>query len=337
MTTRLRVGVAGLVHDHVWTEMKYWLATQRAEIVAVADSHEPLRQRCRQEFGIETFFETPAEMLAEVPLDVVETCTANRDHADVVALAAGQGVHCKVEKPMAASLADAERMLTAADKAGTLLLINWPNRWRPNTTQAWRLVQGGAIGHCFSARMRMAHAGPRELGCSDYFCDWLYDASQTGSGALIDYCSYGAAAFAHLFGRPAAVQGVSARLVKEGLAVDDNAAITCLYENCFAVTEASWTQVPPYHDAIYFGTEGTLWTEEGRLWLATGRAGEREEVPVEALPAGRSNGAEMLLWCLDHDEQPPDTCHATTCRDAQEILECGLQSAQTGQRITLPE
>jgi scyllo-inositol 2-dehydrogenase (NADP+) len=335
MTAKLRVGVAGLVHDHVWTELRYWTGTDGVDIVAVADPNEPLRQRCRQEFGVETYFETPQQMLGDAKLDIVEICTANRDHADVVEQAAGQGVHCKVEKPMAATLADADRMLAAADRGGITLLINWPNRWRPNTTHAWRLVQEGAIGHCFSARMRMAHGGPRELGCSDHFCGWLYDDTQAGSGALIDYCSYGAAAFAHLFGRPAAVQGVSGRLVKEDIAVDDNAAITCLYDRMIATTEASWTQVPPYHDAIYYGTEGTLWTHEGKLCLAKRQAGEHEELPVDPLPADRANGAAMLLHCLKNDIGPPDACNAVTCRNAQEILELGLMSARSGQRIQL--
>lgn len=335
MAAKLRLGVAGLVHDHVWTELRYWAGTGRVEIAAVADPNEPLRQRCRQEFGVDAFFDTPQQMLNETKLDVIEICTANRDHADVVELAAEQGVHCKVEKPMAATLAEADRMLAAADTAGITLLINWPNRWRPNTTHAWRLVQDGTIGHCFSARMRMAHGGPRELGCSEYFCGWLYDGTQPGSGALIDYCSYGAAAFAHLFGRPQAIQAVSERLVKEDIPVHDNAVITCIYEKSIAITEASWTQVPPHHDAIYYGTEGTLWTLEGRLRLARAKSGEHEELPVDPLPAGQSNGAEMLLHCLDNEIEPPDTCNARTCRNAQEILELGLQSAESGRRIPL--
>jgi predicted dehydrogenase len=335
MVAKLRVGVAGLVHDHVWTELKYWAGTGRVEIVAAADPNEPLRQRCRQEFGVEAFFDTPQQMLDGTKLDIVEVCTANSGHADVVEQAAGQGVHCKIEKPMAATLADADRMLAAADKAGITLLINWPNRWRPDTTHAWRLVKDGTIGHCFSARMRMAHGGPRELGCSEYFCDWLYDETQPGSGALIDYCSYGAAAFAHLFGRPTAVQAVSARLVKEDISVHDNAAITCLYERTIAMTEASWTQVPPYHDAIYYGTEGTLWTHEGKLCLAKGKSAEHEELPIDPLPSGQTNGAGMLLHCLDNGMEPPDTCNAVTCRNAQEILELGQMSARTGRRLEL--
>ncbi len=333
---KCRLGVAGLVHDHVWTELRYWVETGRVDIVAVGDPHEPLRQRARDEFGVEKFFDDPLAMIEECRLDIVEVCTSNADHVAVVEAAAGQGVHCKVEKPMAASLADADRMLAAADSSGIVLLVNWPNRWRPNTIQAWHLVQSGEIGKPFTVRMRMAHCGPRELGCSEYFCDWLYDSSQAGSGALFDYCSYGAAAFSHLLGLPKSVQAVARRLLKQDISVVDNAAIACEYDQCFAFTEASWTQMPHYHDAIYFGDEGTLWTQTDQVLLAKGREGVPVQVTVAPLPADRRNGAELMLWCLDHGEQPPDTCNSRVCRDAQEILEAGLIAAASGVRVYLP-
>lgn len=336
MPAKLRLGVAGLVHDHVWNELKCWAATGSVEIVAVADSNEPLRQRARDEYGVERIFDDPRAMLDECNLNVVEICTSNADALPVVLAAAQRGVHCKIEKPMAASLADADAMLAAVEKSGVTLMVNWPNRWRPNTTHAWRLVRDGAIGQVFTARVRMAHGGPRELGCSDYFCDWLFDASQSGSGALIDYCSYGAAAFAHLFGLPNAVQAVSARLTKRNIDVVDNAVITCIYDNKFGLTEASWSQVPSYHDAMYFGSRGTLWTESGRLRLAKGKEGEFDDIAVEPLPPGQTNGAEYMLWCLDHDEPPGDTCSARVSRDAQEIMEAGLIAAEAGNRVSLP-
>lgn len=45
MASTLRVGIAGLVHDHVWNELKHWQQTGRVRIEAIADPHEPLRQR----------------------------------------------------------------------------------------------------------------------------------------------------------------------------------------------------------------------------------------------------------------------------------------------------
>lgn len=334
MATQYRLGVAGLVHDHVWRELDLWAQTGRVEFVAAGDPNPPLIERVRKEYGVERLFDDAEDMVEQTRPDIVQVCASNAVSAAIVQTAALHGVHAVVEKPMAATLAQADRMLAAARGAGTLLFINWPNRWRPNTLASWKLIADGSIGHVFHARMRMAHKGPREFGCSDYFCDWLYDRSQNGGGALVDYCSYGAVAFRHLFGMPRAVQGVAGRLVKTDIDVEDNASITLIYDDRFAEAEASWSQIPSYHDAVYLGTQGTLWTEAGKVWMAR-EDGEKQEMPVDPLPAGRRNGPEYFLTCLDNGEQPSDVCAADVCRDAQQILGAGLKSAETGTRITL--
>lgn len=332
---RYRIGVAGLVHDHVWSELAHWRNTGRVDLVAAADPNAPLRDRAQQEFAIASTYETVKAMLDAETLDAIQVCTSNADGVAAVEQAAAKKLHCVVEKPMAATLEGADRMLKAVCDAGVTMLVNWPFRWRPATVQAWRLVEDGVIGHVFHARVRMAHKGPREFGCSDYFCDWLFDAAQNGAGALVDYCSYGAVALRHLFGMPNAVQGVAGRLTKTDIAVDDNAAITLIYDNRHAVTEASWSQIPSYHDAVYLGTEGTLWTHEGKLFIADESRGERE-LPVDPLPDEELNGPRYFLHCVDHNLEPEDVCSPTICRDAQEILEAGLRSHETGRRIAIP-
>lgn len=335
MPKTYRLAVAGLVHDHVWNELEKWRETGRVELVAAADPNPPLTKRAADEFGAGKTFDDYERMLDDVRPDVVQICTSNAAGADVVVAAAERGVHVVIEKPLAARLEQAERMLAAVEKAGVRMFVNWPFRWRPATTAAWKQVADGAVGRVFNARVRMAHKGPREFGCSDYFCDWLYDASQNGAGALVDYCCYGAAAFSHQFGLPEAVQAVAARLTKTDVSVDDNAAITLIYKDRFAVTEASWSQIPSYHDAVYLGTEGTLWTLEGKMFLATESEGERE-IPVEPLPEGKRSGPECFLSCLESESPFPDVCDAGVCRDAQEILEAGIVSNETGRRVMLP-
>lgn len=332
---RYRLAVAGLVHDHVWGELAHWQETGRVDFVAAADPNADLRDRVVREFGVEAVFDSTEEMFAQSDVDVVQVCTSNADGVAVVEAAARLGIHAVVEKPLAATLDGANRMLQAAESAGTQLMVNWPFRWRPATVQAWRLVSDGLIGHVFNAQIRMAHKGPREFGCSDHFCNWLYDASQNGAGALIDYCCYGAVALRHLFGMPQHVQGVAGCLTKTDIPVDDNAAITLLYPDRFATTEASWSQIPSYHDALFLGTRATLWTRNGRLFVADEEHGE-QEIPVEDLPRGERSGPEYFLKCLDEDREPGDVCSAVVCRDAQEILEAGLRSHETGRRMGLP-
>lgn len=334
MANKIRLAVAGLVHDHVWDELRKWTATDRVDIVAAADPHEHLRERLGSEFAVDRLFATSAEMFDQCDIDAVQVCTSNVDGVGVVEEAAARGIHAVVEKPMAATLAGAERMLAAAENAAITLFINWPFRWRANVPHAWRLIQDGIIGDVFHARIRMAHKGPREFGCSNEFCDWLYDASQNGGGAVIDYCCYGAVALRYLFGMPNAVQAVAGRLTKNDIAVDDNAAITLIYDNRQAVTEASWSQIPSFHDSIFLGTTGSLWTYEGQIFVAT--ENDRREIDVDPLPAGEQTGPESFLKCLENGTPPADVCCPRVCRDAQEILQAGVDSNASGRRLSIP-
>lgn len=335
MKDKLKLAVVGLVHDHVWDELQNWVDTGRVEIVAAADLNDALRERVVKEFHVDNSHKTAGELFDQCDVDVVQICTSNAEGVEVVEQAAARGIHAVVEKPLAATLAGARRMVSAAETAGTMLFVNWPFRWQPNVPAAWRLIQDGIIGHVFNARIRMAHKGPREFGCSNEFCGWLYDASQNGGGAIVDYCCYGAVALRHLFGMPDEVQAVAGRYTKTDIAVDDNAAITLIYEKRKTTAEASWSQIPSYHDSIFHGTKGTLWTSEGKIFVAT-EENEQREISVEPLPEDEQTGPALFLKCLEQGIAPPDVCAADVCRDAQEILQAGIESNATGRRLSIP-
>ena len=331
-----RVGVAGMVHDHVWGLARSFANCPNADLVAAADPNEPLRERIKQDLGVPAAYEDWSEMLDKESLDVVLVTTHNSAAADVVEAAAGKGVHMLVEKPMAATLDQADRMLRAAEAAGVQLLVNWATAWRPNLVKATELARSGAIGQLFNVRVRMAHQGPKELGCSPYFYGWLYDAEKNGAGAYMDYCCYGAAYCRHLLGQPNAVSGVAARLVKDDLPVDDNGMVVMIYDKTIAVTEASWCQIPDYHDMVILGSQGTLITSHGKLLMATEPRTEPKEVPLDEPAPGWSNGPEHLVHCLDTAAPVEGMCSARVGRDAQEILEAGLVSAREGRHVALP-
>ncbi len=331
-----RVGIAGMVHGHVWGLARSFRACPGVELAAAADPNEPLRERAQKEFSVRALYEDWREMFDKEELDCAVVATENSACADVVEAAAPRGIHVIVEKPMAATLQQADRMLKAAQSAGVQLLINWPTAWSPAVNKAVELVRGGAIGQVFFVRVRMAHQGPKEIGCSPYFYDWLYDAEKNGAGAFMDYCCYGAAFCRHLLGMPSAVTAAVGRLVKDYIQVDDNGMLLMTYDKAFATAEGSWTQIPAYHDMLILGSEGTLITDRGKLLMATKPREEPAEVDLPSPEPGQRNAAEYLLACLEAGTDVEGMCSAQVGRDAQEILEAGLISARTGQRVDLP-
>src|SRR5262249_39921883 len=140
-------------------------------------------------------------------------------------------------------------------------------------------------GDVWQVKYRAAHAGPRELGCSPYFCSWLYDRQLNGAGALMDYCSYGAVLARCLLGMPSRVTGVAGRLSKEDTLVQDNAILIMTYPRAMAVAEGSWSQVGHYDAYVprIYGSRGVLVVSprKGRtLVMATDKDAEGVQVPV---------------------------------------------------------
>lgn len=124
-----------------------YAGNDRVDLVAGADVSDGARSAFASEFGVGAMYADPAEMLATEKPDLVSVCTWPPHHTDLVeaAFAAGaRGVWC--EKPMAVHLADADRMVAAAQAAGAALIINHQRRYVESYRQARALIEAGAIG-----------------------------------------------------------------------------------------------------------------------------------------------------------------------------------------------
>ena len=102
------------------------------------------------------------EMLAAEELDVVSVVTSDDAHAQIVvdAVEAGvRGILC--EKPIATTLADADRMIAATERAGIPMLVNHTRRWMSPWLQVARLTRAGTIGPV--RRIVASQGGPRAM------------------------------------------------------------------------------------------------------------------------------------------------------------------------------
>ena len=334
--SKYRVGVIGLVHDHVWDVVPGFLADSRSELVAVADVNDSLVSQAKEKWDVENTFSCWREMLEKVALDAVIVYTENSLGADVVETAAAKGIHVMVEKPMAATLEQADRMLIAAYQAGITLMVNWPTAWSPNHATALRMATEGEIGDIFKVRYRAAHQGPKELGCTPYFYEWLFDKRRNGGGALIDYCCYGAAYAALLLGRPNAATAIGGRMIKDYITVEDNAVILAQYHKGLAICEASWTTHGFGYELMINGTRGTIRSDGGGLQVADGSGQAPQDVKAQPLPSEEASAAAHFLTCLEKKQTPAGLCNPVVSRDAQEILEAGVIAVETGSTVPFP-
>jgi predicted dehydrogenase len=338
MPVPFRIGVLGLTHDHVWGNLNDLAASNLGTLVAAADPHPELRQKIQAEYGAQVFADYEA-MLDQAELDAVYVFCDNATAADVTELAAARGLHVMVEKPMTSTFARAKRMVAACRQAGVQLMVNWPFAWNPGLRKALHMAQTGEIGHLHGVKYRAAHAGPKELGCTPYFYNWLYDRDLNGAGALMDYACYGAALARLLLGQPSRVTGIAGHFEKDYITLEDNAVVVMEWARAMAISEASWTQIghlTSYVTVIY-GSEGTLLVEAGkggRLLLATRQHEDGIEVEIDG--DGPANATEFFLDHLRTGDAITGLCSAEVGRDAQEILEAALCSAAQHAAVSLP-
>jgi predicted dehydrogenase len=332
-----RVGVAAMVHDHVWGELNHWAKLPNVEMVAAGDVNADLREKIKARHNVPRVYDSWQEMVAKEELDIVQAASENSACADIVEACATKGIHVISEKPMSATLDQANRMVAAAKKAGTRVMINWPTAWSAGIQEMERRILAGEIGKLFYFKQRSAHNGPKEIGCDPHFWGWLYDEEKNGAGALMDYCCYSADMCARFMGLPQQVTGFRGVFVKDYYVPDDNAIILMKYASAFGVAEACWTQTVGYAtpNPVAYGTEGSIAVSGSKLTIQRpGRETETVEPPPTQAPM--RSGPEYLLHCLETGAPIAGFCAMEVSRDAQEILDAGKRAADAGRTMTLP-
>lgn len=346
---RIRLGFVGGEHLHFGGLLTAALVSPTAEVVGVVIADDELRGHIGAEHPELVTFATAEEFYATTSPQAIVTCADNRRAAQVVADAAARGLHVMKEKPMAADIALAEQMATAAARHGVRLMINWPTHYNAAIHTAKRLVDEGAIGRVLGIYHRAGHGGPP----AD-FADrgpvgrigwgWLIDRDANGGGAAVDFCSYGAVLARWFMGQPSTVVALGGRYAKDFFTVEDNATMLLGYPRGHCVIEGSWTQpaVPMRMPTMIYGESGAIGLAGGQVSVAnTGGPGqvsatEATTVAVDPLPTHYKSAPDYFTYCLLHDEPFSAIVSPEYSRDAQEILDAGLASMTSGTRISLP-
>jgi predicted dehydrogenase len=346
--SRLNVGVLGLSHDHVWSNLAALAGGELGRLAAVAEPDAELRERLQGLYGGVSVHQDFEAVLDRRDLDAVFIFSDNRTSAELGVRALERRLPVMIEKPMAADLPGAQALLSAARATRLPVMVNWPTAWRPALRHGLALALDGVVGDPVQVSHRGGHAGPREFGCSPQFSEWLYDPKRNGGGALVDYCGYGALLCRLVLGQPEKVSAVSPAPRKPGLAAEDNAVAVLSYPRALGLLEASWTQIggEPAFAMIVYGDRGTLLVHQprathesqrvasGRVQLVTGGGGRFLEPPP--LPPDERDGPTHFLARLRDHRQVNDLCAAAVGRDVQEIITAALLSTARGCVVSLP-
>jgi len=126
---------------------------RRVSLCAVCDLNHGLAKEAAQEFGIPRAYSSFSEMLSKEDLDIVDICTPPQDHLCVALQAMEAGSYVLMEKPMALTVSDCDKMISASHKNGVKLCIVQNQRFYPPFLTANKLVDNGAIGELTGMRI----------------------------------------------------------------------------------------------------------------------------------------------------------------------------------------
>jgi predicted dehydrogenase len=341
---RTRLAIVGLDHDHIWGLLKIIANEPEAELVAIADPHPELieKAKTRAPAGVK-FYSDYIPMLDEMKPEAVIVTTANYRHLEILRACAQRKIHFFTEKPMAASGADAREMERRARAAGIKLMVNYGNAWPEPTQEGLRRIEAGEIGNIQKMIVQFGHQGPREIGTSKYFADWLYDPAKNGAGALMDFGCYGADWAMTLKGRPQRVYAVSLKLKGEQHnAVEDDATVLLEYPDAMAILMPSWDWPYGKGQAETFGSKGSFLVRgDGLLFQpaqGTTNLENPDGKPVETHPAPpeKRNGVAYFLYCVRNDKPIEGPVSATINVGVNEIIDAAKESIRTGRAVAMP-
>ena len=122
------------------------------------------------------------QALDDSTLDAVDICLPHNLHGEITIAAAQAGKHILCEKPIAATLEEADQMILAAEQAGVILMIAENERFHPAIQKIKELIQEGAIGK--PALLQMT----RQCYLKRSFLEdrrWFLDANAAAGGAMM--------------------------------------------------------------------------------------------------------------------------------------------------------
>lgn len=135
------VGRAGAVHGENFSQR-----IVGAKVVAVVAYHPESAMKTAKKFGAKNWYTDHKEALKQEDVDAVVISTPTFTHAEVTINAAEAGKHILCEKPMALTLKEADKMITAARRAGVKLQIGFMRRFDAEFQTAKQMIEEGVIG-----------------------------------------------------------------------------------------------------------------------------------------------------------------------------------------------
>jgi len=221
MVSRIRfgiVGTGGIANTHA---AALAALADDAELVACCDVVTERVATFAERWGVRGQFDSARDMLDAGGLDVVCVCTPHPLHAEPLVLAAERGIHGVVEKPLTSTLKDADRVLEASTKHGTLLSVMAQRRWFPAAQRIRQAIDAGQVG----SRLLLGESACEMWRDQAYYARdaWRGRWDTEGGGVLMNQAPHNIDFLLWYMGPPREIFGYWSNLNHPYVEIEDNA------------------------------------------------------------------------------------------------------------------
>jgi UDP-N-acetylglucosamine 3-dehydrogenase len=345
---KLGIGIIGAGGIANGAHLPNYTRNPRARVVAVADINPDQARATAERWGIPHVYTDYRELLANPEVEAVSVTTWAGAHADPVIAAAEAGKHIICEKPIATDLADADRMVAAAARAGVKFTMGYQPRFSNMWNRVKTLLDEGTIGNVQA--LNIVSTAP-----SAHRTAWFLRKAQAGGGVLMDWGIYTAFMINWFMGPVESVYGTYRRFRNESYAggqlvpdadVEDTVAATLQFKSGAVGTwYSTWAATARHGYTSIDGSLGSILMKGGPgdgPSLFTTRFEEPEHLRGwRQLPLTELQNSEQHYRKLDHliksvlDDEPLVMTGADG-RDALELVLSIYRSAESGQPVKLP-
>ncbi|WP_026961748.1 Gfo/Idh/MocA family protein [Alicyclobacillus herbarius] len=215
MTKVAVIGAGAISSSHIEAYLTF---PDRVQIVAVADVYpEKAEQQIFRYHLTARALKDYQDLLDDPEIQLVSVCTPPGTHKEITCACLKAGKHVLVEKPMAASLAECDEMIRAADESGKVLSVVAQNRFRTPMMKLKQVLEAGVAGKVLHAQVD-SHWW---RGHSYYDLWWRGTWASEGGGCTLNHAVHHIDALQWMMGMPTQVTAVMANLAHDNAEVED--------------------------------------------------------------------------------------------------------------------
>ena len=319
------IGAGGIARSH----MKAIEENDNIRVAAVMDIDAGRAESAAGEHGARAYTDLDA-LLADSEVEGVIVCTPHNQHGDQVVAAAEAGKHVLVEKPMALTVEECDRMIAACDRANRILMAGQVMRYYPVSRKVKGMIADGAIGevgHLLRRRLGNFNPAPPEGQARHWYMDL-----EIGGNCVL-YC-FGPHEYDilhwYLDSPIVRVYAQGNESTERYRGQKDSYTAVMNHENgAVSVLSQSVVCHTGGHDQYIIGSEGSMMFTHSKLLL------NGEEVPVDGPGEGMRNQVrEFAACCLEGRE--PDA-NGRSVRHSMAAIEAAKQSAERGEPVQMSE